>query len=318
MRFPFVKKEIDFASVKLSRRKSTSRTVEKEKGLSIPITPPSTAPYRHNLILGVAWLSISILCSRAVNSSTLTPRTNMKAETITGLAPGFSTHIISFILKKIRITPDTMLVMPFSWKTYVAVSLLILWSVPVVSALDNGLGRTPPMGWNTWNTFACNISESLIKDTARIMKSSGLLDLGYNYVNLDDCWMSHNRSTVDGTYQADPVKFPSGMQALGDFLHEQGFKFGIYTSAGTSTCAGYPGSLGKEKFDAQTFADWGVDYLKYDNCYNDGITSIERYTAMRNALAETGRPIFYSSVSVGRRRLVAVGTCSGQFLEEHG
>jgi len=149
------------------------------------------------------------------------------------------------------------------------------------------------MGWNTWNTFACEIDEILIKDTADIMISEGLVELGYNYLNLDDCWMSHDR-TVNGTYQADHIKFPSGMGALGDFLHDNGLKYGIYTSAGTYTCQGYPGSLGYEEIDAQTFADWGVDYLKYDNCHNEGISSVERYTKMRDALAQTGRPIFYS------------------------
>lgn len=197
------------------------------------------------------------------------------------------------------------------------VLLVILTRLVVsVSALDNGLGLTPPMGWNTWNTFACEIDEFLIKDTAAIMVSEGLVELGYDYLNLDDCWMSHDRS-VNSTYQADPIKFPSGMGALGDFLHDNGLKYGIYTSAGTQTCQGYPGSLGYEEIDAQTFADWGVDYLKYDNCHNEGIPSIERYTKMRDALAQTGRPIFFFVVPVGRGRLVGMGGSSEQCLENH-
>jgi alpha-galactosidase len=160
-------------------------------------------------------------------------------------------------------------------------------------ALDNGLGHTPPMGWNTWNKFDCNINETLIRDSAQALISTGLANLGYRYVNLDDCWMSHER-TLDLKYQGDPDRFPSGMKALGDYLHSLGLLFGIYTSAGEYTCQGFPGSLGHEELDAQTFAEWGVDYLKYDNCFNKGISGIERYTAMRNALNQTGRKIFYS------------------------
>jgi alpha-galactosidase len=176
---------------------------------------------------------------------------------------------------------------------------LLLFGDTTVVALDNGLGRTPPMGWNTWNQFGCDIDETLIRDSARALVATGLADLGYRYVNLDDCWMSHNRTT-DLKYQGDPDRFPSGMKALGDYLHSLGLLFGIYTSAGTYTCEGFPGSLGNEELDAQTFAEWGVDYLKYDNCYNKGIPGIERYATMRNALNQTGRKIFYSLCQWGR------------------
>ncbi len=105
--------------------------------------------------------------------------------------------------------------------------------------------------------------------------------------------------TADGHYQADPVTFPNGMKAVGDYIHSLGLKFGIYTSAGTMTCQRKAGSLYHEKVDAQDFADWGVDYLKYDNCYNDGVPGLTRYTDMRDALNATGRPIFYSICSWG-------------------
>jgi len=178
-------------------------------------------------------------------------------------------------------------------------SFLLLCFCPAVDSLDNGLGLTPPMGWNTWNTFFCAIDETLIHQTAEILVETGLAALGYTYLNLDDCWMHSNR-TEDGKYTPDPVKFPSGMKALGDFLHSRGLRLGLYTSAGTKTCAGFPGSLHHEQVDAQTFADWGVDYLKYDNCYNQDIPCIHRYAKMRDALNRTGRSIFYSLCQWGK------------------
>jgi alpha-galactosidase len=165
------------------------------------------------------------------------------------------------------------------------------------SALDNGLGLTPAMGFNDWNAFGCNVSEQLIEQTADFFVSSGLKTAGYQYVNIDDCWMTHTRD-ADGRLVPDPVKFPDGIKGTADYVHAKGLKLGIYEDAGTATCAGYPGSLGHETTDAQTFADWGVDYLKYDNCNNAGSTTtdqyIQRYSAMRDALAATGRPIYYS------------------------
>ncbi|MDX3193049.1 ricin-type beta-trefoil lectin domain protein [Streptomyces sp. MN03-5084-2B] len=165
------------------------------------------------------------------------------------------------------------------------------------TALENGLARTPPMGWNTWNTFECTINETLVKQTTDLMVSSGMRDRGYTYVNLDDCWMTRSRDGA-GNLVADPAKFPGGLKALGDYIHARGMKFGIYESAGTMTCQSYPGSLGHEQADATLFASWGVDYLKYDNCFTNGSNSqadyIRRYSAMRDALQATGRPIVYS------------------------
>jgi alpha-galactosidase len=171
-------------------------------------------------------------------------------------------------------------------------------AAPRVQALDNGLALTPPMGFNDWNAFGCNVSEQLIKQTADFFVSSGMKAAGYDYVNIDDCWMTHQRDPDTGRLVPDPVKFPDGIKGTADYVHSLGLKLGIYEDAGTATCAGYPGSLGHEQIDAQTFADWGVDYLKYDNCNNAGSTTteqyVQRYSAMRDALAATGRPIVYS------------------------
>ncbi|KAK9682682.1 hypothetical protein RND81_10G089000 [Saponaria officinalis] len=159
--------------------------------------------------------------------------------------------------------------------------------------LSNGLAQTPQMGWNSWNFFACDINESLIKQTADALVSTGLADLGYNYVNIDDCWSKPVRN-LEGHLVPDPKTFPSGIKALADYVHAKGLKLGIYSDAGVFTCQVRPGSLLHEKSDAHQFASWGVDYLKYDNCYNLGIPPKERYPPMKEALNATQRPIFYS------------------------
>ncbi len=156
-----------------------------------------------------------------------------------------------------------------------------------------GLALTPPMGWNTWNTFGSNINETLIHETAEAMTASGMRDAGYRYIVLDDAWLAKKRD-ANGNLVADPAKFPSGMKALGDFLHAHGFKFGIYECAGTETCAGYPGSRGHEFQDARTFASWGVDYLKYDWCNHGTADARETYKTMRDALYAAGRPVVFS------------------------
>ncbi|GAB3408624.1 NPCBM/NEW2 domain-containing protein [Flindersiella endophytica] len=161
------------------------------------------------------------------------------------------------------------------------------------SQAQAGLAPAPPMGWNSWNRFGCDIDEHLIRETAEAMVSSGLRDAGYEYVNIDDCWMAPARDSA-GRLQPDPVRFPGGIKALADHVHGLGLKLGIYSSAGTATCQGLPASLGHEDVDAASFAEWGVDYLKYDNCNNQGVPARERYAAMGAALAKTGRPIVYS------------------------
>lgn len=164
-------------------------------------------------------------------------------------------------------------------------------------ALDNGQGRTPAMGWNAWNTFGCHVSEKLVKEIARAMVRTGLRDAGYKYLVLDDCWMGGRDK--NGNLIANRARFPSGMKALGEFIHSKGLRFGIYESPNTVTCAviwsGYPaklgmGSAGHNQQDARTFASWGVDYLKYDHCKGD----YNSFARMRDALRATGRPILYS------------------------
>jgi alpha-galactosidase len=151
------------------------------------------------------------------------------------------------------------------------------------------VGATPPMGWNSWNQFACNPSEDLIKKTADAMVSSGMAAVGYQYVNIDDCWMNGRDSS--GALQADKAKFPAGMPALAEYIHSKGLKFGIYESPAPTTCAGKTGGAGHEQQDAMTFASWGVDYLKYDHCNGADMAS---FAKMGDALKATGRPIFYS------------------------
>ena len=170
-----------------------------------------------------------------------------------------------------------------------------------LKCLHNGLGKTPPMGWNSWNKFNCNITEKLIRETIDALVSSGLAKVGYNYINIDDCWQSSRYD--NGTIMPDPIAFPHGIKPLVDYAHSKGLKFGIYSDAGNYTCAGRPGSLGYEEIDAKTYAKWGVDYLKYDNCFNNNISSKIRYTKMRNALKRTGRNIFYSICNWGREKV---------------
>lgn len=157
----------------------------------------------------------------------------------------------------------------------------------------------PVMGWNSWNKFGCNIDEALIRSTADAMVSTGLRDLGYTYVNIDDCWMASTRD-AQGRLQPDPTRFPGGIKALADYAHARGLKLGIYSSAGTLTCQRRPASLGHETIDAQTWASWGIDLLKYDNCASDGTPAADRYKAMGDALKATGRHIVYSICNWGR------------------
>ncbi|CAA0834481.1 Alpha-galactosidase 3 [Striga hermonthica] len=159
--------------------------------------------------------------------------------------------------------------------------------------LINGLAETPQMGWSSWNFFACDINEKVIKETADALVSTGLANLGYNYVNIDDCWSELVRDSK-GQLVADAKTFPSGVKSLADYVHSKGLKLGIYSDAGAFTCQVRPGSIFHELDDAKLFASWGVDYLKYDNCFNLGIEPEKRYPPMRDALNATGRPIFYS------------------------
>ncbi|MFI9011427.1 glycoside hydrolase family 27 protein [Actinosynnema sp. NPDC053489] len=172
---------------------------------------------------------------------------------------------------------------------------------PAVHPVSAGLAPTPPMGWNTWNRFGCDIGERMVRETADAMVESGMRDAGYTYLNLDDCWMARDRDE-QGRLVPDPVKFPRGLAPVADYVHERGLKFGVYADAGSKTCAGYPGSLGHEQVDARGFAEWGVDFLKYDNCNNDGSPAAERYAKMGRALRESGRQVVFGICEWGHER----------------
>jgi alpha-galactosidase len=191
--------------------------------------------------------------------------------------------------------------------------LVILAALVTVSAgthravaIENGLGRTPAMGFNNWNATHCGaqFNEQMVRQIADLFVSRGLRDAGYSYVNLDDCWALPNRDAA-GNLVPDPARFPNGIKAVADYVHGKGLKFGIYTSAGTRTCneLGFPGGINHEQQDANSFASWGVDYLKYDNCGDHlGQSAQERYTRMRDALRATGRPILFSLCEWGENR----------------
>ena len=159
-------------------------------------------------------------------------------------------------------------------------------------ALDNGLARTPPMGWNSWNKFGCNVSGKLIREMADAMVSSGMKAAGYQYIVIDDCWQV--KRDANGNIVPDPKRFPSGMKALADYVHSKGLKFGLYSDAGTATCQNRPGSRGYEFQDARQYAAWGVDYLKYDWCNTSTQNVQASYAIMRDALKASGRPIVFS------------------------
>jgi alpha-galactosidase len=170
--------------------------------------------------------------------------------------------------------------------------LLVGVSLASRATLDNGLALTPPMGWNSWNHFGCDVSESLIRETADSMVASGMRDAGYRYVVIDDCWQVSR--DANGMIVADPARFQHGIKALADYVHGKGLKFGIYTDAGTKTCQGRPGTYGYEEQDARTYAAWGVDYVKEDWCNASGLDARVQYAKFRDALARSGRPIVLS------------------------
>ena len=188
------------------------------------------------------------------------------------------------------------------WKRLTTLSLVLFMLVlfggqAMAQNQRDSLAQTPPMGWNTWNKFACYVSEDLIKSVTDAMATNGMKEAGYQYVLIDDCWQVSRDE--NGFIVADPQRFPSGMKALADYVHSKGFKFGLYSDAGTKTCAGRPGSQGHEYQDALQYARWGVDYLKYDWCNTETRNAEEAYTTMSNALIATGRPIVFSMCEWG-------------------
>lgn len=181
-------------------------------------------------------------------------------------------------------------------------ALMLLISSFTYAQKFPGLAPTPPMGWSSWNTFGTRINEQLIKGIADYMVSSGMRDAGYTYINLDDGWSTHKRDSITGDLVADPVKFPSGMKALADYVHSKGLKFGLYNCGGTMTCAKFPGSHGYEEQDARLYASWGVDYLKYDWCYSEGFDVKESYKKMSQAMKDAGRPMIFSLCEWGNSK----------------
>ena len=163
-----------------------------------------------------------------------------------------------------------------------------------VQYFDNGLAKTPAMGWSSWFGFQAHIDENTVKSIADYIAASGLKDAGYQYVNIDDGWELPQRK--DGHLQADPAKFPGGIKALADYVHARGLKLGVYSSVGDQTCLHNAGSYGHEQTDAQDFADWGVDYLKFDYCQYSGSNVVLDFQRMGACLMNTGRPIVYSIV----------------------
>jgi alpha-galactosidase len=165
--------------------------------------------------------------------------------------------------------------------------------------LASGMAPTPPMGWNSWNKFGCNITADFVKKTADAMVATGMKDVGYQYINIDDCWSVESAArAADGSLQPDPARFPDGIKPIADYVHGLGLKLGIYGDRGSETCGHRAGSEGHEVQDAATFASWGVDYLKYDNCPDPGPDPGPRiqpqFQAMRDALDAASRPIVYS------------------------
>ena len=182
--------------------------------------------------------------------------------------------------------------------------------------LDNRLARTPPMGWNSWNHFGCDVSAQLIKETADAMVASGMRDAGYHYVVIDDCWqVARDRA---GRIVADSVRFPGGMKPLADYVHSKGLKFGLYTDAGRQTCQGRPGTYNSEEIDARTYAEWGVDYVKEDWCHAEGLDAPAQYGKFREALAKAGRPIVFSICEWGSNRPWEWGPRTGNLWRTTG
>ena len=179
-----------------------------------------------------------------------------------------------------------------------ALALALSTGVPAGAQRPARLAATPPMGFNTWNKFGCDVSETLVRGIADAMISSGMKDAGYQYVVIDDCWQVSR--DANGRIVADPERFAGGLKALADYVHSKGLKFGIYTDVGPKTCQGRPASYGHEQVDARTYAEWGVDYVKADWCHADSLDAPTQYRKFSEALRQSGRPIVLSVCEWGR------------------
>ena len=207
------------------------------------------------------------------------------------------------------------LILAFLACLLVAISEALL--APAASAQSSrSPAETPPMGWNSWNKFGCNVSDKLIREMADAMVSSGMQAAGYQYVNIDDCWQVSRDGS--GTIVADPARFPSGMRALADYVHSKGLKLGLYTDAGTGTCEKRPGSLNHEDQDAKTYASWGIDYVKIDWCNSEGLDPEIQYAKFRDALAHSGRPIVFSICNWGVKTPWRWGPTTGNLWRTTG
>jgi alpha-galactosidase len=187
----------------------------------------------------------------------------------------------------------------FAQFTSIAICLVFA-SCALAQQPATGVGKlalTPPMGWNSWNKFGCDVSEKLIRETADAVVATGMKDAGYEFVNIDDCWQVSREA--NGTIVADAERFPSGIKALADYVHSKGLKLGIYTDAGRMTCQRRPGSYEHEEQDIKTYAGWGIDYVKIDWCYAEGLDPEVQYPKFRDAIARSGRPIVFSICNWG-------------------
>jgi alpha-galactosidase len=184
-------------------------------------------------------------------------------------------------------------------KLFLFIAMIFLFAGLSAQKFDY-VATTPPMGWTSWNKYACNVSESLIMGMADAMVSSGMKDAGYEYIVIDDCWQVSRDE--NGEIVVDKDRFPHGMKYVADYVHSKGLKFGIYSCAGSLTCQGRPGGLGHEYQDARTYARWGVDYLKYDWCNSSTQDAKSSYTNMRDALYTAGRPIVFSICEWGSNK----------------
>jgi alpha-galactosidase len=200
-------------------------------------------------------------------------------------------------------------------KKLIAFVILLLPIVSFAQKFEN-MVPTPPMGWNSWNHFACNIDENIVRDVADALISTGMKDAGYVYINIDDCW--HGERDSLGFIHPNAKHFPSGMKSLSDYVHSKGLKLGLYSDAGWKTCGGRPGSRGREYQDAMMYAKWGIDYLKYDWCYTDGLKAEGAYLTMRDALYEAGRPIVLSICEWGNDKPWEWGPKMGELWRTTG
>jgi len=182
----------------------------------------------------------------------------------------------------------------------ILIAILTMGSAGTLAAQQSILAATPPMGWNSWNKFACKVNENVVRQAADAMVSSGMKDAGFQYIVIDDCWQTSRDK--DGNIVVDSQNFPSGIKALADYVHSKSLKFGIYSDAGTKTCQGRPGGRGYEFQDARQYAAWGVDYLKYDWCNTGTQDAPASYGLMRQALDAAGRPIVFSICEWGKNK----------------